>query len=570
MSIVTKEAGHSHSQAPGAHEKANEEEGSRRRRRETLLNAATCALVLAVQATVQVAFLLGPYPYDPAKYFWTAVDFSSTADIWALRIGLVLPVRVAVLLLGPSEAALYAVPLAVGLALAAAVYGSMLLLFGDRLVAAAGALVATLHTNWLLKSSSIFPDTAATAVFTAGFFCLLAGAKRSAAGDRTAASVLALAAGALFGWTYLIREFSPILFPVALVAMVLLGHGLRRVVLVASAALLTAGLELLYGQVRFGNPFIHLRVLRNFDEGLHLLSPRHARSTEEIQARFNTLLDTMSLFPRLLLTWRAGWFFVLLMVVFVVGLALRYRDRRLWILASWVFSFWIVMATLGLPSLPSGRWLVNITIIRYWYPIFPPLVMGAFGALVLLLPKRIPTVIGIAPVHLAAVLLAAFVIVPGLVEFERCKAKDVWVNDPPQRWHELRAWFATPEADLYALIWTDYRTQRLLPGFTSSTFGHPLWKGAVRRLPKVDGHLVPPPPRQRSLLLINSDRSGSSRAVTRLRQVREQWSPIFITEDRAMLVLGPATGPSSEDDWWNLVPQSRNTAKPGTCGRPSL
>jgi hypothetical protein len=135
--------------------------------RETVLDWVIGGLVLVLYAAVQLAFLQGPYPFDSAKYFRTAVDFPGVpADIWTLRIGVVFPVRAAVLLFGPSEAALYAVPLVVGLVLAAAVYGTMLLLFGDRVLAAAASLVTVLNTNYLLKSSSIFPDTTATAAFT--------------------------------------------------------------------------------------------------------------------------------------------------------------------------------------------------------------------------------------------------------------------------------------------------------------------------------------------------------------------------------------------------------------------
>ncbi len=110
---------------------------------DSLLDWLAGGLVLVVYAIVQLLLLQGPRPFDTAKYFDTAVDFPDIpADLWTMRIGLVAPVRAAVLALGPSEAALYAVPLAAGLLLAAAVYGTMLLLFGDRVVAAGASLVA--------------------------------------------------------------------------------------------------------------------------------------------------------------------------------------------------------------------------------------------------------------------------------------------------------------------------------------------------------------------------------------------------------------------------------------------
>src|SRR5688500_11221471 len=86
--------------------------------------------ILGVYLVLQLWLLEGPRPLDSAKYFDTAVDFPNVpVDLWTLRIGLIASVRAAVLVFGPSEAALYAVPIAAGVLLSAAVYGIMLLLF---------------------------------------------------------------------------------------------------------------------------------------------------------------------------------------------------------------------------------------------------------------------------------------------------------------------------------------------------------------------------------------------------------------------------------------------------------
>ena len=553
----------------GAESRPTAQRGARRLSSDRALDLVVGAIVLGLYAAVQFAFLQGPYPFDSAKYFRTAVDFPSVpADIWTLRIGLVVPVRLAVLVFGPSEAALYAVPIAVGLVLAAAVYGTMLLLFGDRIVAAGAALVTVLNTNYLLKSSSIFPDTTATATFTAGFFCLLAGARRwEGRGERWGPTVLAVCAGVLFGWTYLIREFSWVLVPAALAGLALLRYPVRRVAILFGAALATVSLELLYGFVRYREPFIHARVLR--DERFR--PPRTDASViEHIQGELDSLFDTIIAFPRVLVAWQTGWIFLLLLAMFLVVLGARFRDTRVWLLAAWCFSFWLLMAVLGLGSLPSGRWIVNITIIRYWYPIFPPLVMGAFAALALLIPRR-RLIAGAVPlVGAAAVLLTSLVLVPSLIEFRHCEAKNVWVNDPAERWYQLRAWFATPQADRYDALWTDVKAYRLLPAFTSSRFGNPLWEGAVNTLSQKRGQVLPPAGRPRSLILVNR---GPSRAVTEIEEVRREWSPIFVSDDGRMILLAHASAPTSEargpENWWSLSEGPLiNPAEPGTCGRP--
>ena len=160
--------------------------------------------------------------------------------------------------MGVTEATLYIVPLSAGVLLVTAVYGTMLALFRDRVLAAAAALVAVLNADFLLNSSFIFPDNFATATFAAGFLFLVLGGLAARRSSPWAAWIV-VCAGFFFGWTYLIREFSPILLPTVIVAALLLGYSLRRLGLLVAAAVATGALELAFGAIRWGRPFIHLQ-----------------------------------------------------------------------------------------------------------------------------------------------------------------------------------------------------------------------------------------------------------------------------------------------------------------------
>jgi hypothetical protein len=527
------------------------------------------ALVLVVCLVVQFWLLLGPRALDSAKYFDTAVRFPNVPpDLWTLRIGLIAPVRVAVLVFGPSEAALYAVPLVAGLAIAGTVYATMLVLFGDRVSAAMAALVAVLNPAFLFYSSYIYPDTVATATFTAGFLLLVFAAR----GEHRATWVPAVAvacAGALFGWTYLTREFSPILLPAVLGAIFLLRYSARRVVLLAGVAAFTAGLELLYGLLRYDDPFIHARHLlgRNDSEPGRAVADR----MEHIQGQLGSIFDTMIVFPRLLLSWRSGWLFLLLVAVFFLALALV-RDRRLWMLAIWVLSFWAIMSVVGLGTLPSGRWVLNVTNVRYWYPVFPGLVMAAFGGLWLLARARLG---GRRASRLAWVLpvaLALLIVAPGLAEFRDCASQKAQFNDPAQRWHELRAWFASPEANRYDSVWTDGQTKRLVPAYTATTFGRRLWKGDIEAFPDARGRIPPSTDFSQALLLVQKDRFQVMvrRPQLRLAQLRGEWRPVFSSSDGDMVLLAHgqagAARAGEQGTWWTL-PAAFERVDPGTCGR---
>ena len=542
-------------------ERAAEPEASRGRR-ELLLDVAAGLLVLVAYAIGQLVFLLGPQPFDPAYYFQTAVEFPDIPpDRWTLRVGLMLPVVAAVRVLGPGEASLYAVPFATGLVLAAAVYLTMLLLFRQRVLAIAAALLTVLNANYLLNSSFIFPDTTGTATLAAGFFFLVLGAAefRNEAGRWLGVSS-ALAAGTLFGASYLVREFSPLLLPAVVAAVVLLRYPVRRVALVAGAALATVLSEIVYGALVFGRPLVHARVLVTH------------RGERTVQEELDSVFEVLFLFPRLLASWRFGWLFIVLIVWFVVALA-WFRDRRLWLFASWLFVFWGSLVVLGLASLPSGKWLLNVSNIRYWYPAFPPLVMGALGGLALCVQRFWPGARGALLTSGLSVAVALLVLVPGFVQFDRCSAKDVWRNDPLTRWQALRAWFETGAASGYSVLWTDIYTTRLVPAFTRTTFGESLWDGEARVFPGGDSpvlaHLEPS-----SLILVHKDRFEVVRGAQRkLDKLRAGWHPLFTTSDGQMVVLaqgaaGTADAAPADQRWWDLtaapVPEGEGCGlKPG-------
>jgi hypothetical protein len=521
--------------------------------RENRLDLVTGAAVLIVCGLAQTWLLLGPQPFDPAYYFELGRAFPISADdYWALRIGLLIPVRAASLVFGASEATLYAVPLAAVLLLAGAVYGTMLVLFRDRLLAAAAACVTVLTPSWLLGSSSIFPDTVATATFSAAFLFLLLGGSRLQDGKGGRARLAyVVAAGLLLGWTYLIREFSVILLPAVVAAVVLLGYSLRRVALLAGAVLAAVSLELLYGLVRFDNPLVRVRTLLAFSE---------SGGRQAVRDRLDGVLDGALVFPRLLLSWQSGWIVLVLLGVFIVGLAV-FRDRRLALFAPWAFGFWAIMVVFGLWTRSSGEMILNVTNVRYWYPVFPALVMGAFGTLGVVLERYVtaPRAAQLVPIALAALALA--IVVPSVAEFRACAAEDVWRTDPRARWTELRSWLATAEAGRYDVLWSDRHTERIVPAYTSTTFGSTLWHGEVRSAETRRALLLPRRPREGAAFVVN--RRFLSRE---LRMALREWTLVFTTTDGWLAIAAPGSeAGASMRSWWTTEPR-RFVGEAGECG----
>ncbi|MDQ1697933.1 MAG: hypothetical protein QOJ03_3286 [Frankiaceae bacterium] len=515
--------------------------------------------VFIVYGVAALLLFPGPHPGDPSYYFQSAVNWPHIpADYWTLRIGLVAPVTALVHLFGPSEITLYALPTAATLLLAAAVFATMRLLVSDRLVAAAAAATMVLVPGYLLNAFYIFPDTLATATFAAGFLAVLHARPRHDSPDVRWATPTAVVAGVLFGLTYLIREFSPILAPAVVAALFLLHYDRRRICWLAAGFIATLAVEPIYGAVKYGDAFAHLHTLmRGTGEGAH-----HAMWAP-FRRQVHNPVDAALVLPRLLLSWRSGWILVVLMGVFVLAL-LIVRDRRLTLLGIWFFSYWAIMIVFALVRNSHGDPLVNVGNVRYWAPLLPPMVMGGIGGAALLIRGREPGLRRVRFAQAAALALAAVTVIPGSVEFSSCASHDIWRNEPQQRWVEVRSWLQTSTAQHYDLMWAANPSRRLLTVFTRSTFGHRLWPGQVQPIPRLG---TPTPTQDPASLVLVDWRRDSARRVADLR--RNAWTPIFVTRDGVIAVLaqsgqGRPVSAADEVRWMSAIGPRDLT--PGSCG----
>ncbi|HET7310565.1 MAG TPA: hypothetical protein VFJ17_04505 [Mycobacteriales bacterium] len=536
------------------------------------LDLAACLGTVVVFLVAQALLLHGPQPYDPGNYFRSALNFPNVpADAWTLRIGLMGPLAMIVRSLGPSELTLFAIPVTASAVLAASVFGIIRVLFHDRLVAVCAALVVVLNQDYLLDSTSLFPDVLATAVFAAGLFFLLLARDREQPvledqpaledqpGDRkrrrpSAPTVAAAVAGALFGWTYLIREFSPVLFPVVLLALVLWRYPRRRTLVVVGSAAIVICIEFVYGYVRYGNALERLKVLTT------LRSSHELAQWTPYFKRVHNIPEAAWVLPRTLLTWRTGWPVLLLLVVFIVGVA-RFRDRRLWLLAAWLGIYWAMMAVLGGVRTKYGAPRLGIGYVRYWYPALPAFLMGGIAAVWLFVrgsgdppPRRRKVA------HLAVVVVALAAVVPGVVEYSGCESKDVWDTEPLQRWEQVAGWLATPTAARYDRIMSDVPSRRMLPAFTRTAIGKIVWHGKLGVIPLGDLSLRP----SRDTLVLVDRRHGPTDIMQRLGP---HWSLTFVTSDGVIGIMAKHVRSASPAALmrWQLPPTGFH-GQADTCG----
>ncbi|RZS90213.1 dolichyl-phosphate-mannose-protein mannosyltransferase [Motilibacter rhizosphaerae] len=390
-------------------------------------------VVVAVAVHLRVQWLVRPAPHwgdasDVYDFARSWPDVGSTPNHHAMRIGSLLPARLAIDWFGPGQWAFYAWPVVTGALLVAATY-VLARLLGGRAVAVAAtvavvALPALVETSSgaVLTSWQLLPDVPCAALLTTTYAALAAASR-----TRRQAPWLVLA-GLALGWAYLCREYAVLAFPAVLGALIALGIPWRRWLWGVVPVLACFGLELWNDQRAYGKP------LARWTEAAGHGSDGGGATTRADAWR--GFADAMTTVPR-------GTTVVVLTVLAVAGPVLLHRQRRVALApALHVACFWLGLTLLGgvlHPATPSLR----IGILRYWLPLVPLALVG--GALVLVSTVR--WLVSWLPRPAARVVVAAAVVgalawyaVPASDDVSSTTSEDV-------SWSRLRTWLHDEEPD---------------------------------------------------------------------------------------------------------------------------
>ncbi|MFI6518328.1 glycosyltransferase family 39 protein [Spirillospora sp. NPDC050679] len=463
------------------------------------------ALVAACGVVAQWVVMVPPLYFDPYYVWLGARDWPDVPlESWPFnevphqvtRLGLVLPARVAQELLGPGQAAYFAVAALGGALFFVGCYLAVRSLFGD----AAGVLAALLlivhplftmtnpfghEITW--SAGVMLPDMPGAGLFALGMAALVAASRRA---GRAQARLL-VAAGLLFGSSFLVREFLAFLFLAIPAYLAILRIPWRRNVIVGlpMAAILAANLA--HNQIVWGNPLAGLR-----SAATHGGKSRDY-VTRELAAKS---------FLRAMHDWHPlGTVFVALLALTLLGWLVT-RDRRLALCLVW-FGMLAVPLTLLSGVLDPEDISLRAWLPRYWFAVFPALLAGGFGAVALLARRLLPAGRRVAGLALPTASLAALAVVLGSAYTVSAVRA---VPDLPRdtAWNELRAWFADGRGDGIRKISADRRLGQTLTFYTRTVWGEPLWKGEINDFP----HDMPQQPPGDSPMLFTKWRGSEASA----------------------------------------------------------
>lgn len=511
-----------------------------------VLGAATVAL--------QLVYLFPPNPSDAANYATAAQSFPSPpADPVILhqylRVGLIVPMRVAMNAFGYSQASYYAVPLVTGLLLAVSVYALGRLLF-SRAVGAVAAVLTSVNSVVFISLDQPLPDPTATALFTAAAAVAVGVATGQPLLVRTPRRQVAalLVVGALLGWSYLVREYIVFVWPV--VAAVLWRRvGWRGLVVVTAPVLAVVAGESALNAAVHGDALARWTVSAAHGD----TSPR-----PDLDRTFKNLPRTDYLWrPWARIghaadsTWLLGALVVMLAGAAVAVLRWRHHPAARWLVffGAWALIYYVPMVLAGGvldPSAPRMR----VQLSRYWIPVAPAVLLGACATLWLgyrwvaarwVLPRwpgrrpgRRPGARTAGAGLLAGLLLVASAAWPVTTSYGEWGDQPTYRANGATHLEQFRTWLRA-ERDDVSRIWGDWRTTMVLPLFYAEPFGRPVWDGPTRTLepnaarPQPGDHVVVYP-------ACGSCRLAARAVLGDRLQPWPGWQPAFTTGDGGLVV----------------------------------
>jgi hypothetical protein len=224
------------------------------------------------------------------------------------------------------------------------------------------------------------------------------------------------------------------------------------------------------------------------------------------------------------------------------------RPRKLGLLLLWTALLYVPMVLLG-GLLDPEQPMLRLFKIRYWFPAFPAFLLG--GVAVVWLSARWLAVR--LPALRTRVDLVAAVAVLGLVAVPVATAQAARTGDRTQpaygdsQLDRFRTWLEH-NGDGVREIWTDSRTVRLLPIYTTGVMGGRTWSGRLSTLTRTG----PRPEAGDYVVVYSADgrkcgfcAQAAQRALGNPVSIPPSWRQVFTTDDRELLIYRVGDGSSA-------------------------
>ncbi|POM27099.1 hypothetical protein BTM25_15080 [Actinomadura rubteroloni] len=484
--------------------------------------AGLSGLVAACALVAQWVVKTPPLYFDPYYVWlgardWPHIPLSqwpfSEVPHQVTRIGLVLPARLAQEVLGAGTTAYYTVAFTGGCLFFVGTYLLVRSLFGD-VAGVVASLLLLVHPFFTLTNpygheitwsmGVMLPDMPGAGLFAIGMAGLVVASRRTG----RAQTRMLLLAGTCLGTSFLIREFLAFLFLAIPAYLALLRIPWRRNVTVGIPMALILAFDLVHNALVWGDPFAGI-----------LSAAEHGGVSRDYVTR---RLAAES-FWRAMHDWNPlGTVLVGALALTVVGWIVT-RDRRLALCLVWFFVL-AVPLTLFAGTIDPEHVTLRAWLLRYWFGVFPPLLAGGAGTLILLAP-RVPVPFRRAGAVAGAALCAVYVVaaVRAVPSLPRDTA-----------WTELRGYLQGRD-DLPVLV-ADRRLAQTLTFYTRSPGGDVRWHGRIEDFP----HTSPGPAPTDAPMLYTRWRGQESQILGGWRPTAQAgWTRLWHSSDDVLEIWTP-------------------------------
>lgn len=440
-------------------------------------NFLTIILLFIGSILVQVYFMNPPILSDPIEYFKAAVlfpKFPEAPSHWSLRLGLVIPVSIIFKIFGYSEFTYYLFPV-----LSLALLILLVFLLGEKLFNYKVGLMSALWMLFVpgiyLESGYLLPDIPATNCMLASLILLImANKEKPSSSERV--YFLNILSGALFGWSYLAKEYFLFFFILVPIYFLISKIRIRYLFAFLAGALIVAFFEISIGFFVYRNPFIRFNAV----------NPREMWSEAVKDVKV-----IISYFPMLLRS-KGNDMTFLLAIISIIGSISQIikKNKKLLFLFSWVVIIYGFYTGLGL--LPvifhwENKVLLRPHIFRYWIPIFPPLIISGIAIIDM-------TIISILEKTKVKIKFTKFitycfpivlVIISGIWGYSFTKYNNKLIRNGNDHYLELRD-YLQENNQIERAFWVirDIRTayEPIIRIYTHDFWGKEIWYGRIKYL----------------------------------------------------------------------------------------
>lgn len=448
---------------------------------------------------IALVFRTAIVPTDPINYVRSAREFPS--DYWVplgyTRYGMILPLLPLVGIFGNAEIAYYFWPIVSTGGLAASVY-LLAVHFWTRRVATLAVALAMASPIVFINFSRGYPDVQSAATSAIALVVGLAARDRLRASN-SRATVLLVATGLLLGWSFEAKETTVFLWPLIIVMLLGRAHPVRRLALVVAGMAVWAVADMLIGAFGYGDALLRVHAFTRQDLSQATI-PGDVAALGELVGRRRSFY--LAYIPRALLETAGGAWVVVAGAVGLLGLFSRRGGARFVALILMLsYGGFVAIAGALSPAHPSGR----IDIERYWVSFLPFVGLAAAGVgadLVRSLSRKRP---GAWLTRRWARLLMSIVVLalPLIPLIAHVSTYPTYVVNGADQLSQVRTHLTGTSGTV--TIYTDYRTQRMLPIYERGPFGGPkLWSGQFLNIDRKDSK-----PSPGDLILINSESSDA-------------------------------------------------------------